>query len=60
MVDRLRASRTKVLFHWRESGGCASSLKIEDDPASPALIVTERGAGYQLARGVETHILSFF
>lgn len=28
--------------------------KIEPDPAHPALIVTERGAGYQLASEVET------
>ena len=29
-------------------------LKIEVDPAHPALIVTERGAGYRLASDVET------
>jgi two-component system, OmpR family, response regulator len=29
-------------------------LKIEADPADPALIVTERGAGYRLASEVET------
>ncbi len=29
-------------------------LKIEADSANPALIVTERGAGYRLACGVET------
>lgn len=29
-------------------------LKIETDSANPALIVTERGAGYRLACGVET------
>ena len=29
-------------------------LKLETDSARPALILTERGAGYQLACGVET------
>ena len=29
-------------------------LKIEADPAEPALIITERGAGYRLASEVET------
>jgi two-component system, OmpR family, response regulator len=29
-------------------------LKVEADPANPALIVTERGAGYRLACDVET------
>ena len=29
-------------------------LKVEPDPARPALIVTERGAGYRLASEVET------
>jgi DNA-binding response OmpR family regulator len=29
-------------------------LKIESDPSSPTLIVTERGAGYELACDVET------
>jgi two-component system, OmpR family, response regulator len=29
-------------------------LKLEVDSANPALIVTERGAGYRLASDVET------
>ena len=29
-------------------------LKVESDPSSPMLIVTERGAGYELACDVET------
>ena len=29
-------------------------LKIEVYPANPALIITERGAGYQLASEVDT------